>query len=692
MSLRDIPLKIHYRTNSDNIISDFLIPSLKSANFYSRAVGFFTIDALLSFSEGIINLLRNNGEIRIIASPVLKEADVEIIERGLAITEKIVLERLMEQIKENEDQNNLLMLDIIANLIATERLIIKIAYCPKGIYHEKIGIIQELDGDYIAFNGSLNETYSALCKNIESISVFKSWNNVSNEYANEIYRTFGDLWNNETQDVTVIDFPEAIKENFIKKYKVSDDLESAIAKYQNDKECITTINITSKKLYNFQEKAIEEFVENGYRHFFEMATGTGKTFTAVNAIKRLINDKGKVFVVILVPQIDLQSQWMYELENVGIENLFGIGGTIDSTNWEYDFDASLIEYNANDKPVVYVAVYDSFFLKLSNKLGKIRNLTVIIDEAHNLSSNQINKLNSNAMYRLGLSATPEKHNSEETQKIVEFFIGRERSSFKYSIEEAIQNGFLSRYEYEPIFVYLEEEEYNEYSNITKRIVSLQNQKDKDYEAINRALNERSLIIKKASNKKYKLIDLLDKNYNFKNSVVYCGQGKLGDSDERMIDVVTKILNETGKYRVSTFTSETLNRKQVLYEFKKGFFDVLVAIKCFDEGVDVPQLDKIFIMSSDRLNRQTIQRRGRVLRICKESGKKIAYIYDMVVLPPLESEYSITSKSLVRNELIRVKEYMRLAENKNSFIKEIDNLEAIYGIDEEDYIYEKSSNE
>lgn len=696
MGLKDIKVKIHYKSEEDDIVGSLIIPTLKEASIYNRGVGYFTIDAILNYAEGLIGLLDNGGEMNLIASPMLKESDVEVIKKGYEITESIVVERLIEQLKTFDSLIDKAKLDIISNLIAINKINIKIAFCPKGIYHEKIGTIEDIHGDYLAIDGSLNETYSAMYRNIESVSVFKSWIDGVNEYAVEIRDTFYGVWNNTRNNITVISFPDAVKQSFIEKYKTSKDIEIAIENYLRLKgEYVTTstddILRKNKSLYDYQEKAICEFVENGYRHFFEMATGTGKTFTAVSALKRLFNDLGKVFVVILVPQIDLQVQWLNELNEAGIENIYGIGGNIDSSNWEYDFDSSLIDFNAEDKPVIYVAIYDSFFSKLVNKISKIRKIAIVIDEAHNLSNNQINKLPVNASYRLGLSATPEKHNIEETERIIRYFIDNGKSTFKFTIEEAIERGFLSKYKYYPLFLELNDEEFVNYVNISKKIAILQNQEPKDYDSINKAMNERSLIVKKAENKISKLLELINDGYNFKNSVIYCGQGKLGDKDERMIDLVTRVMNENGKYCISTFTSETPDRKAVIDEFRRGFFDVLIAIRCFDEGVDVPQLDKIYIMSSDSLLRQTIQRRGRVLRKCKESGKTIAYIYDMVVLPPSGLEKMVSARALVRNEFIRVKEYLRLAINKEDFEKEIHDIEILYSIDEEDYYGNKELN-
>ena len=174
-----------------------------------------------------------------------------------------------------------------------------------------------------------------------------------------------------------------------------------------------------------------------------------------------------------------------------------------------------------------------------------------------------------------------------------------------------------------------------------------------------------------------------RHYEFRNSVVYCGHGKDYETEESIIDSVTRILAKYGHYSVSQFTSHTADRARVLREFEDENYDVLAAIKCFDEGVDVPKLDKIYIMASDALSRQTIQRRGRVLRTCTDTGKRIAYIYDFVALPPIECTDGIGVSNLVVNEMRRAKEYARLADNKSDIMAELSAIMRMYGVNEED---------
>jgi superfamily II DNA or RNA helicase len=255
--------------------------------------------------------------------------------------------------------------------------------------------------------------------------------------------------------------------------------------------------------------------------------------------------------------------------------------------------------------------------------------------------------------------------------------------FYYGLEDAIENNFLSHYNYYPIKVRLEEDEFERYQRKTLLIATEMGKKesDRDYDLLNKTRTERSLIIKKATNKLDKLREMTIDNYDFVNSVVYCGQGK--DHEEPIIDSVTKILYEAD-LSVHTFTSKTEDRPRVLEEFERGYFDTLVAIKCFDEGVDVPKLDKIYIMASDTALRQTVQRRGRVLRKCKESGKTVGFIYDMVAFPPRGYYTEMGAKSLVVNELRRVQEYMRLADNKAEGNEFLAKAYEMYSITESDF--------
>lgn len=676
---KSMTIKRIYKSRIDDLCNDFFIPLLSKSKKYDRGVGYFSLSVLSELSDGIIPYIKNGGKIRVITSVELKPEDLLIISQGYSIAEEKLLIEIINQIETEIDEIHHLNLDFICNLIAAKIIEIKIAYLPDGgLYHEKIGILEDFDGEDILFIGSQNETYNGYKKNAETLTVIKSWVDGLEEI-NEQKFYFEKLWNNLEESIKVFDLPDAAINRLFSKYRKSSDYYEAILKIEDK------FKKPSKKLHDFQEKAINYFIENNYHGFYEMATGTGKTFTAVKTIERVSKNRDfkPLYVVILVPQVDLQDQWKKEIVELGISPYL-FGGHADSRDWEDNLNRSIIDFYTKNETVISICIYDTYFSKIYDKINNTDMVTmIVVDEAHELSKNQISKLSGSFNIKLGLSATPERHSKIETEQIINYFTNGV-GTYKYSIDDAIENGFLSRYQYYPIFVNLTEAEYEEYKEKTRKLVIEMNKKteEKDEQRIQELSNERSAIVKKAKNKISKLREMIQSHeYNFENSVVYCGHGKNADTDSSIIDTVTEYLYQGG-LKVTQFTSKTQFRTQVLSEFENGFYDTLVAIKCFDQGVDVPKLDKIYILSSDSLMRQTIQRRGRVLRKCKETGKEIAHIFDFVTLPPEGIIDGVGIKPLISKEIKRMAEYSRLAENRKHSGDLMDDIIKKYSITED----------
>lgn len=675
--LKGIPYKDFYFSIEDNFDEDFLIPSYYGSILHERGSGFFSLSSLVLSFRGLLKFIENGGEIHLICSPRLDAQDVALITASL--NDSVVTEHILKLVKEEYEDIDVKKMDVICNMIAEHRLIIKIAYMPDGLYHEKFGIFTDEEGNKVFYSGSNNETLSAKVKNYESFTTSQAWESAKEKrIVSHWSEHFEKLWNNDQPGLQVMDFPDALRKDLFDEFKKSGSLQEAIDSYTAETE-------GKKRLYPFQRKAIDEFFKNGCCHFFEMATGTGKTFTTVKLIEEFCQKiEGKLFTMICVPQIDLQVQWKRALEAEGFDDLILLGG-INSGNTEDAISDAVIRGCMGKEHVVCVAVYDTFFAKVYNRVSNIKNLFVVVDEAHNLTANYLAKLPKKLKHRLGLSATIQRFSDQETKDIIEFFTRGSTVPYYYGIEDAIENGFLSHYMYYPVTVRMNEEEFELYQKKTLALATELNKDifERDEEAISKLRTERSLIVKKTASKLDKLEEMTKGDYEFKNSVVYCGQGKDRDSDTPIIDNVTRILSDAG-LEVSTFTSKTESRPKVLDSFESGYYDTLVAIRCFDEGVDVPKLDKIYIMASDGQLRQTVQRRGRVLRVCKETGKTIAYIYDMIVLPVQGRLSDMGVNSLIVNEFRRVMEYGRLADNKTeveSFTQEYLDL---YNITEEDF--------
>lgn len=683
--LRTNRYKQIYRSSSSDFDKDFLNPCYRESITFDRASGYFTVDSLVMSIDGILQFIANGGKMRLICNPELSEEDIALINAGYNLDNEKIIKDLIRELKPKTeyDEKLLCALDVICNMISDGMLDIKVAYMPQGIYHEKFGIFTDDIGDKVYFIGSSNETKMAKIANWESFTVRTSWTEAYAVAARDQEesmiesesRYFDKLWDDKIKKLKVISFPEAVEKHMFNEYKRCTSVSEAVKSYYK-----AAIRPNKKTLYDYQENAIKEFIENGGAHFYEMATGTGKTFTSIKTVEKVSSQNPHMLIVVCVPQIDLQRQWLKAFQDEDFENIYLIGGDVKTRQTANNISQSLIDYAIYvDKPIVCIATYDTYFDKFCDKCRNIDNLFIIVDEAHNLTPSQVALLPQNPKYRLGLSATIERYNEYETQAIINYFTLEKRKPFYYGIEDAINRGFLSPYYYHMINVRLTEEEFISYQRKTQLIIYQSNADKPDEEAITKLRLERSLIVKKAANKIDVLKTMINK-YDFENSVVYCGQGKR--EEQSIINNVTKVLGDA-HYSVSQFTSKTEDRNKVLYEFEKGYYDTLVAIRCFDEGVDVPKLDKIYIMASDASRRQTVQRRGRVLRKCKETGKTIANIYDMVVLPPEGNTDTLGCRALVASEMIRVDEYARLANNKEDIQKIVNNIKDLYKVTEED---------
>lgn len=221
MSFRELSLQKYYKTYKNNIVKEFYIPVLKNAVLYQRSVGYFSSTALIELTKGIVGLVKNKGKIQFIVSPYLTAEDVEAIEKGYE-RRKIIENALLRELKEPENYFQEERLNLLAHLIENGILEIKVAFTPPdrkmGMYHEKVGIVEDKNRNKIVFTGSLNETSNAFYNNYESIVVFASWEE-SKEYADEMQKDFDLLWSGQDKDLEIIDFPEVVRERIRVKKK-----------------------------------------------------------------------------------------------------------------------------------------------------------------------------------------------------------------------------------------------------------------------------------------------------------------------------------------------------------------------------------------------------------------------------------------------------------------------------------------
>ena len=699
MSFKNIEIKNEYRSLEDNVVQDFYIPLLGEAVSYKRAVGFFSSTALIEISKGISGLIKNGGHFYLIASPYLSDEDIEAIEKGYEERDVIIEKALIKQLSdEHIDYFSSERLNLLANLIADGVMDVKIAYTATakrlGMYHEKMGILKDKKGNKIAFSGSMNESQTAMSLNYETIDVFCEWK--SEDAAERVEtkeRAFDKIWENKEPNIKVKHFPNVSKA-IIDKYRnkkpnleIDDDQFPKRITKRKEMQINTPIMPDSVGLYEYQKEAISTWVSENYRGIFDMATGTGKTFTGLGAITKLstdLNDHLAVFIV--CPYQHLVEQWVEDIIRFNINPIIGYSSS-PQKDWKSRLSKAVRDQKIRpDKNFFCFICTNATFTNtyVQNEIGKIKEpILLVVDEAHNFGARTLLKqLDDRFTYRLALSATLDRHRDEEGTAALYSFFGKK--CIEYSLERAIRENKLTPYKYYPELVYLNEEELSLYEQlsyeISKNVIKGKNGKIKlnNYGEI--LAIKRSRVVAAAVLKIQKLKELIQPYINEHYILVYCGatsvlktnedESTIFDEEIKQIQLVTRILGNELGMKVARFTSEeNISERTVIKEhFKNGDdLQAIVAIKCLDEGVNIPGIRTAFILASSTNPKEYIQRRGRVLR--KAPGKDFAVIYDFVTLPrPLDEVYGLTQEqmkrdlSLVRNELIRVKEFGELSMN------------------------------
>ena len=704
MGLRDINIKLEYRGFQDEIVRDFYIPLLEESCLYQRAVGFFSSTSLAEIAKGISRFVENGGKIQLVASPKLSEKDIEDIEKGYKLREEAMKQTILFQLNNPKNFVEEKQLSLLAELIADNVLDIKIAFMEtSGIYHEKMGLFYDEKGDIVAFSGSMNESRMAMLENYETIDTFTSWTDGDRGRVENKKMAFEKIWNDEEKDIKILKFPELKKEMLVKYYRgdksISEILEAQESKV---KYAINTPQMPEKvQLYDYQLDAIKKWKENNFRGIFDMATGTGKTFTGLGAICELSKFlKDNLFVIIVCPYQHLVEQWIEDIKKFNIKPIIGYSAS-PQRDWKDRLKRSIKKQNLKlDKFCCFICTNATFSLyDIQDSLDMIKgDKLLVVDEAHNFGSPRLQKtLNDSYKYRLALSATLERYNDPiGTEKLYEFF---EKKVIEYDLERAIKEGKLTPYKYYPILVYLDEEELEEYRNLSyeicKHIIEKDGKKKLDPYGEILAI-ERSRLIAGAKEKLTKLKEVITPYKDDNYMLVYCGATNVLNpiteinnnnvKDIRQIDAVIQMLGNELDMKVNSFTSyeKISERKIIKNQFENKELQVLIAIKCLDEGINIPNIKTAFILASTNNKKEYIQRRGRVLRKVKNFNKEYAEIYDFVTLPrKLNTVQYLTLKQmkieipLVRKELERMEEFRRLSMNPLTTKELILKIENIY---------------
>lgn len=420
---------------------------------------------------------------------------------------------------------------------------------------------------------------------------------------------------------------------------------------------------------------------------------SGKSYTALACIVKMAqryNDNIGVFIV--CPYIHLVSQWEEDVLEWCPAPIIAHSKST-TKNWKEKLKKAVSRYKRTGKPFVCITTNDTFSSDVIQdeivKFDSSSHIMIVVDEAHNFGAQYLsNTLPCNVMDRIALSATIERYMDKSGTKALFDYFGDE--CIHYDLEQSIADGALVHYEYYPIPVYLDEQElvqYNKLTNELRKHLKEVNGKIKISESGKQFAFKRTALLAGAKQKKDVLMQLIEPYKDKKNILVYCGATRMHEENTneeiRQIDFITNSLRETYGMSVTRFTSEESlqDRQNIKKYFALGQYQAVTAIRCLDEGVNIPGIETAFILSSSRNPKEFVQRRGRLLR--KSEGKKKAYIYDFITLPrPLEDvmpDDFESDKSILIGEVARMIEFGRLADNEGDTEHMKNEIMLAYGV-------------
>lgn len=660
---KNLNLKTVYDSSESDLIKDLFCPLLKESVSYKRGVGYFTSGWLKLATEGLINLAINGGCAKMITSPYLEKKDWEAFKRGneakkdelVYLTLKKEVENLSKTMQEDT-------LTALAWLIADGLLEIKFAIPQNkiGDFHDKFAIFEDMEDNQVAIHGSYNDSIHGTL-NGESFSIFRSWIDGQKEYVEKHKERFEKIYNGKNEFFKMYDLPEAIKNSIIK-FKENGSRPYSLTENTSKSNVKVPEEIN---LYDYQETAIDNWFKNG-KGIFEMATGTGKTITSLALAVKLHQElKEELAIVISVPFNHLVDQWKEDVLKFGFIPVICRGSY---TNWYNKLKSRVQDFNlrARKSLVVITTHSTSSGNKFTSLVDRVEgNILFIGDEVHYLGAQNLRRaLRSKYNFRVGLSATPKRWFDEEGSTYLNnYFVER---AIEYPLEKAISKGFLTPYRFIPQPVELTECEMQEYSRLTilisKRMAIKKNRKEDEDERLETLLRQRANIINSAENK----LIILENNLKLqikeeglrelRHTILYCPPGETNT----YLQIVSR-LGLRGREFIHTIPIK--QRMKILKQFENGDIQVIVAIKCLDEGVNIPATRRAYFIASTTNPREFVQRRGRILRTCE--GKTEAILVDYIVVPPsgILSINHEHEKSLLRKELPRFAEFAYSSQNE-----------------------------
>jgi len=616
MGFDHLNIEHHYDSDLTDVLNGFYRPIIKEAVRYDRAVGYFSSEAIRLCAREFRDFVGESGSLRLIVGCFTNPRDIHELSVIESLSDEMVQSITRDQLSEYLEQLEHDDLDsalVFSRMVVSGVVQLRFALRTSGIYHEKYGIFYDLAGRKIAFSGSANETAAAITwgDNHESFSVYLSSEpEIYAAYGETLEKKFENLWNGVSKNTRVV-IPDA---QTIKLMRTITDRRRETTK--RDEEAAVGIDL-GKRLWPHQEKAMEQFVSrrNG---ILEMATGTGKTVTALAIVKKLVQSGDVTNIVVSTVGNDLLRQWV---KNLYLDEFVARRLKIFEHIGDGKRQLNNFLLNLSSGSAVLLISFENLGRVLKNLDDQTASKTLLVlDEVHNIGSESIRgslgQGKTPVGWRLGLSATPDREYDPDGNEFIEQFVGP--VIFAYGVAEAISDGILSPFNYYPLEYWPSQEDRDRIRQVHSRSALRASE--------GRPMSEAELYIELSKVYKLSLEKLPpfkalveDKPSVLTRSIIFVETKEYG---ERVLEVVHRYISNFHTYYSEDDVS-TLRR------FANGDLDCLVTCHKVSEGIDIKSLQTVILFSSARAKLETIQRIGRCLRVDPNNENKVALVIDFI---------------------------------------------------------------
>lgn len=615
--LNELKLEVDYRSDRNNLVGDFYEPCLYRSKLYRRAVGYFSSHGVASAAAGVAALVVNGGHIHLAASPNLQPEDIVALQQGYKDRLSILTEACARDFRDIKDALLKDRLSALAWLVAKGTLDIKLVIrlnedgnFGRGIYHEKIGIFEDETKNRVAFSGSSNETQGGLVDNFEAIDVYWSWDDPHGR-VNRKLRDFDEMWNNETTGLAIVDFSAAATE--------------ILAAYRSEREpdwdhmigagARKPVTKPKDDRWRHQDKALTAFLDKE-RGILEMATGTGKTRTALRICAALLERRLIDTIIVTTDGVDLLDQWGTQLVELTTK-----------LNRKFALYRHYANFHARDRfalnpeNAILLISRPALASPLSALSPAVAHKTILIhDEVHRAGSagNRVSltTLADPVRFRLGLSATPEREYDQDGNAFIEEHIGP--VLFRFGLEEAILGGILAPFDYHPLFYQLDADDRRKLQNVFSRRTSRERAGSP---MSNEEFWTELARVHKTSRAKLPVFEVFIAAHPqlLENCIIFVETKEYGES----------VLEIVHRHRHDFHTYYGDDDASVLRRFAHGEIACLITCHRLSEGIDIRSLQSVILFSSSRARLETIQRMGRCLRVDPANPGKRASVVDFI---------------------------------------------------------------